>query len=642
MVCPRCGTTLADPTTRCPACGADPQATVAVPSPPPDATEHDAVRDALAADYELLEELGRGGMALVYRARERALEREVAVKVLPFGLAFDREFVERFQREARTAAQLEHPNIIPIYRVGQSGRVNYFAMKYLRGGSLAGVLRRRGRLAAPEVRRLLADCGGALAYAHQRGIVHRDIKPDNVMFDEFGQLLLTDFGIAKAVTGTGLTGTGMSIGTPHYMSPEQARAQAVDGRSDLYSLGVLAYQCLTGQVPFDGPDGFAIGMKHLHEPLPAPKLDTPDDRRLYELVRRMTMKDPVDRFDSCAALLNALRGEAMAPPGALTGGGPALAPRPVTVSQPTARVTPVRTGATAPRTSGRAAVSPAEPARSSSGTGIALLLLGLAGGAGAFWLATGRESAPPAAIGAALPPPVAPPPADSAPRPRDTVRAALDAPAPVPRAAAADAGTVAVASADSGALKLVGLPRGSSVLVDGAPVTTAVTPLPAGRHVVGVLAPLHQFFEDTVEIEPDVVLEVEPALVRRGAPLERIRRRAERRAAYVRDGGAASCDRPVAGYNAGNACYDVRPRPALPGTLPVPEGAAAVPPPSVLLVHVSAEGRVLEVRPLRPSADSLFEAAAQRFAATVDWVPALKGTAPVPGWTQLVVNPQPR
>src|SRR5690606_10806675 len=149
---------------------------------------------------------------------DRQLEREIALKVLPFTLAFDSEFVERFQREARTAAQLEHPSIIPIYRVGRAGRVIYFVMKYLRGGSLSGVLQERTRLTPPEIRRLLIEAGSALAYAGQRGVVHRDIKPDNIMFDEFGHAVLTDFGIAKAVSGQKLTGTGMSIGTPHYMS----------------------------------------------------------------------------------------------------------------------------------------------------------------------------------------------------------------------------------------------------------------------------------------------------------------------------------------------------------------------------------------------------------------------------------------
>ena len=270
-------------------------------------TDREIVSEALVAEYDVQDELGRGGMALVYQAHERELGREVAVKVLPFALAFDAEFVERFQREARTAAQLEHPNIIPIYRVGRSGPVIYFVMKFLRGGSLAGLLQKRGRLTAPEIRRLLVDCASALSYAHQRGIVHRDMKPDNVMFDEFGQVLLTDFGIAKAMSGGRLTGTGMSIGTPHYMSPEQARAQPIDGRSDIYSLGVVAYQCLTGEVPFDGEDSFAIGYKHITEPLPPLTLAAADDRQLYETIRRMMMKDPGDRPQDCAELIAALQ-----------------------------------------------------------------------------------------------------------------------------------------------------------------------------------------------------------------------------------------------------------------------------------------------------------------------------------------------
>ncbi|OYV99361.1 MAG: hypothetical protein B7X11_05450, partial [Acidobacteria bacterium 37-65-4] len=234
-----------------------------------------AVRDALKDEYELEKELGRGGMAIVYKARDKALEREVAVKVLPFSLSFDAEFVERFQREARTSAKLEHPNIIPIYRVGKSGRVIYFVMKFLRGKPLSNVIEARGALPVPEIKRVLIEAGRALGYAHKHGIVHRDIKPDNIMFDELGQAIVTDFGIAKAQSGARLTGTGMSIGTPHYMSPEQARAQTLDGRSDIYSLGVVAYQCLTGHVPFDGEDSFSIGYKHIMEELPTPPLETP-------------------------------------------------------------------------------------------------------------------------------------------------------------------------------------------------------------------------------------------------------------------------------------------------------------------------------------------------------------------------------
>src|ERR671913_74171 len=294
MFCSRCGSEITGKSKFCPSCGLDLMATTPVHAIATGVLQElDLVRESLAAEYEIIEELGRGGMAMVYRAKDRQLEREVAVKVLPFSLAFDTEFVERFQREARTAAQLEHPSIISIYRVGRSGRVIYFVMKFLRGGSLS---------------RLLTEAGSALGYAAQRGIVHRDIKPDNIMFDEFGQCVLTDFGIAKAASGQRLTGTGMSIGTPHYMSPEQARAQGIDGRSDIYSLGVVAYQCLTGTVPYDGEDSFSIGYKHITEPIPAPSLVTADERRLFEVIKRMLMKDPFDRFQTCEELVASFRG----------------------------------------------------------------------------------------------------------------------------------------------------------------------------------------------------------------------------------------------------------------------------------------------------------------------------------------------
>ena len=318
MFCSRCGSEITGKSKFCPSCGLDLMATTPVHAIATGALqETDLVREALTAEYEIIEELGRGGMALVYRAKDRHLEREVAIKVLPFSLAFDAEFVERFQREARTAAQLEHPNIISIYRVGRSGRVIYFVMKFLRGGSLSTVLSERRRLSPPEIRRLLTEAGSALGYAAQRGIVHRDIKPDNIMFDEFGQCVLTDFGIAKAASGQRLTGTGMSIGTPHYMSPEQARAQGIDGRSDIYSLGVVAYQALTGTVPYDGDDSFSIGYKHITEPVPIPQLITADERRLFELIKRMLMKDPADRFQSCEELVASLQGQPIAAAGSV-------------------------------------------------------------------------------------------------------------------------------------------------------------------------------------------------------------------------------------------------------------------------------------------------------------------------------------
>src|SRR5437879_10947656 len=309
MYCPTCGTQNEEHFKFCRSCGLDLSHTTpvaAVRDQQIDVTELDLVREQLKDEYEILEELGRGGMAIVFRAREKQLERDVAIKVLPFSLAFDKEFVERFQREARTAAKLEHPSIIPIYRVGKNGRVIYFVMKFLRGKPLSAVLGTRGALPVPEIKKTLIEVGRALAYAHKSGIVHRDIKPDNIMFDEHGQAVVTDFGIAKAAVGGKLTGTGMAIGTPHYMSPEQARAQQLDGRSDLYSLGVVAYQCLAGVVPFDGEDSVSIGYKYIMEEMPVPRLDNMEKRELFEIIRKMTAKAPDERFQTADDLVAVL------------------------------------------------------------------------------------------------------------------------------------------------------------------------------------------------------------------------------------------------------------------------------------------------------------------------------------------------
>ena len=266
------------------------------------------VRAALDDTYEILDELGRGGMAIVYRARERQLDREVAIKVLPFSLAFDDDLVARFQREARLSAQLEHPHIVPIYRVGRSGDVIYFVMKLLRGQSLSARLDQRTRLPAREIERILIETASALGHAHRRGIVHRDVKPDNIMLDEDDRCVITDFGIARSAAESKLTATGMSIGTPRYMSPEQARAREVDGRGDLYSLGIVGYECLVGHVPFDGSDPFAILMHHVQSPVPRPPLDneSADARRVYDVIERLLAKDPDDRLQSAEDVIAAL------------------------------------------------------------------------------------------------------------------------------------------------------------------------------------------------------------------------------------------------------------------------------------------------------------------------------------------------
>lgn len=273
-------------------------------------TEGELVRFALADDYEIIEELGRGGMAIVYRAREKTLDREVAIKVLPARLVIDQGFVDRFEHEARTAAKLEHPSIVPIYRVGRAGPngdVIYFVMKLLRGQSLSSVLAERGKIDPSDVRRILMETASALNYAAKQSVVHRDIKPDNIMLDSEGRCVITDFGIAKAPGGQQTT-AGTSLGTPRYMSPEHAMGQPLDGRSDMYSLGIVAYQCLFGKAPFEADEPFAVLYKHIHEPLPEPTLDSDEARELYPIVARMLAKKQEDRFQTGNDLIAALGG----------------------------------------------------------------------------------------------------------------------------------------------------------------------------------------------------------------------------------------------------------------------------------------------------------------------------------------------
>jgi serine/threonine-protein kinase len=225
------------------------------------------VQEALAGEYSLDRELGRGGMGVVYLAREVRLAREVALKVLPPELAALAEMREQFVREAQMAARLSHPNIVPIHRVGEAGAFVYFAMVYVPGLTLGQHLRTRGPLVPEHAIRVLREVAWALTYAHTGGLVHRDIKPDNIMLEHgTGRALVTDFGIAHASHAADeWTRDGRIVGTAHYMSPEQATGEAVDARSDIYSLGVVAFHALTGRLPFDGTTSQQVLAKHMSE-----------------------------------------------------------------------------------------------------------------------------------------------------------------------------------------------------------------------------------------------------------------------------------------------------------------------------------------------------------------------------------------
>jgi serine/threonine-protein kinase len=265
----------------------------------------------LSPHYELDTEIGRGGMGVVYRAKDQQLKRTVAIKVLPPELAFRSDIKARFLREAQTAAQLNHPNIVDIYAVGEAEGLVFFVMAYITGDNLAKRLHDHGALSIDETRRTLRDVADALAYAHERGVIHRDIKPDNILIDQgSGRPMVTDFGIARAA-GEGdsrLTATGIAIGTPTYMSPEQAAGErTIDGRSDLYSLGILGYQMLTGEPPFIANSTPAILVKHISErptPVEQRRADVPPD--LGAVIMRLLEKDPANRFPDAGAVVTAL------------------------------------------------------------------------------------------------------------------------------------------------------------------------------------------------------------------------------------------------------------------------------------------------------------------------------------------------
>ena len=251
-------------------------------------------------------------MGIVYCAKDVRLKRNVAIKLLPPELAFRADIRQRFLREAETAAQLSHPNIVPIYNVEERDNLVFFIMAFIAGDNLATRLQQQGAMEPGEVRRVLREVADALGYAHKRNVVHRDIKPDNILLDaDTGRAMVTDFGIARALTDTGdsrLTATGMAIGTPAYMSPEQSAGESdIDGRSDLYSLGVVGYQMACGDLPFNAPNTPSMLVKHLSErptPVDERQPDLPLD--LARVIMLMLEKDPANRFPDAESVVVAL------------------------------------------------------------------------------------------------------------------------------------------------------------------------------------------------------------------------------------------------------------------------------------------------------------------------------------------------
>jgi serine/threonine protein kinase len=259
--------------------------------------------------YEIVAPLGEGGMGAVYKAYQPAMERFVAVKVLSRTLAESKEFTNRFQREAIMLAQLQHPHILPVFDYGQKDGYSSIVMPFLQNGTLAELLHARRRTLS-EIHQIMTQVGGALGYAHARGMIHRDVKPSNVLIDEQGNCLLTDFGLARMIQASSdrLTSAGTIMGTPAYMSPEQGKGDSVDGRTDLYALGVIFYEMLTGQVPYQDPLPMMVVIKHIRDPLPSARELAPELTDAIErVVIKSLAKEPAERYQTAEDLVQAVK-----------------------------------------------------------------------------------------------------------------------------------------------------------------------------------------------------------------------------------------------------------------------------------------------------------------------------------------------
>jgi len=306
MFCPDCGTWNRAAAVACSRCTAELPELRDTPTEPPD-EELDLMRRVTGGRYRIYRRLATGGMASVYAAKHVQLGRPVVIKVLLAHLAREAEMRERFRREAEAAAQLLHPYICQILDYGELETTVYLVMPYLAGGSLADLIVRGGTVAPHLAAMVSAQVAVALDYAHRHGIVHRDVKPDNILFDEDENALITDFGIATARFHNRLTMTGRAMGTPHYMSPEQAMGKLVDGRSDLYSVGVMLYEMLVGFPPFDGADSYSIGYKHVHEDAASPEVvDSRTPPALAAITMKCLAKNAADRYQRGNELADAL------------------------------------------------------------------------------------------------------------------------------------------------------------------------------------------------------------------------------------------------------------------------------------------------------------------------------------------------
>jgi serine/threonine-protein kinase len=476
-----------------------------------------------AGDYQIMRMLGRGGMAVVYLAREVHLARNVAIKVLPPELTFGHG-VERFKREAKTAAALDHPNIIPIYRVSAGGSLFWYAMKFLEGESLEQLLKERGKLPLDESLKILGQVAEALDYAHEHQVVHRDMKPANVMLDNRRRVIVTDFGIAKALSEGTLTASGSVIGTPYFMSPEQGMGKTVTGASDQYSVGVMAYRMLAGKVPFEGDS--AIDVLHKHCMVQPPPLETAAPglpRHVYLAVHRSLDKNPERRFPTVSGFIDALRDPSAMSSPAISLSGTAEGEATLVVSASSAAdlaTTPIPIPATSvPGTRPAAAPRTLAPrlARPSKKKAPAALIAGLVvvlggGAAAAVILTKGGQAPAPAtrtdttATSTVAQPPATQPSGRTTSPPSATPQQPTQTPAQQPAATQPPVTQTAAppqpqpSAPRMGTLVIQNLPRNGSVLVDGTLQDGTAIRLEPGRHEVELVAAGMETHRETIMI----------------------------------------------------------------------------------------------------------------------------------------------
>ncbi|HLQ63165.1 MAG TPA: protein kinase, partial [bacterium] len=269
-----------------------------------------ATGQIVAGQYEILHRISEGGMSTVYAARRRGDGTIVALKILREQYSTDGDFVERFEREAKAVSELVHPHMVRVFDSGRDGPVHYIAMEYVEGANLKEYIRREGRLAPERALQIAAQVADALEFAHSHGIVHRDIKPQNILLTPDAQVKVTDFGIARALSSVTITQAGTVLGSVQYLSPEQARGGAVSRSADLYALGAVLFEMVTGQLPFDGDTPIAIALAHIHKTPPAPSSlvsGLPD--RVEGIILRAMMKSPTDRYRSAGEMRGDLLGE---------------------------------------------------------------------------------------------------------------------------------------------------------------------------------------------------------------------------------------------------------------------------------------------------------------------------------------------